>query len=126
MNQIRLYRAAILLTSLLLAPAAMAQPNGTYTGQIESSGRYVPVVTTLKTDQQGRIGGTYQYTENKRHYSGALSDCEYNGGVNLQCVWRDAAGEGVVTFAFDNGFKRFVGLWKGDQMYGWSGEKRTK
>lgn len=126
MSKTRLYSAAALLISLLIAHAANAQPSGTYTGQIESSGRYVPAVTTFKTDDRGRIGGSYRYTENKRRYPGTLDDCEYNGSVNLRCVWRDEAGEGVVTFAFDNGFGRFVGLWKGDQMYGWSGKKHTK
>lgn len=127
MNRNKLIIFASPVISLFIALTAQAQISGTYNGQIESSGLYVPVTATFSMDKNSQINGRYEYRENGRRYPGTLTDCTYNGSVNVRCYWRDAAGNGTVTFAFDNTFKQFVGLWssdEGEEWYGWSGEKK--
>lgn len=83
---------------------------GVYKGDIQAE-VYNPVTTILTIDNDGKLSGTYEYTEHKKHFSGTITDCSAAKVNVARCKLQDQESKGELQFTFAKDQSKFTGKW---------------
>ncbi len=116
----------LLVASLSPVALASAQIHGDYCGKAVSGGKWVDVVTSLKTSSDGLLTGSYKFEDNGAMVRGSLREETKQPGETRTLIWADKYGIGNLTMRFAPHYSSFEGKWGvGDAtpLFGWNGER---
>lgn len=108
---------AAIATMLLALPvraqdaAALA---GTYCGKLWSAGEIVEAVTVLRAGSDGRLSGSYKFSDGNNDTPGGLLEEKVGTGLRRTLIWNDIYGTGKLVITFDTSLQGFTGLWGAD------------
>jgi len=115
------------LTLLLMLPQSglASRPiGGDYCGEAISGGEWVDVVTTLTTESNGLLTGTYRFDDRGEISPGTLREDEKQSEDTRTLVWVDKYGTGKLTMRFTPSRSSFDGEWGANDetpIFGWNG-----
>ena len=91
---------------------ALSSPDGRYCGLLLSGGFMVPATTQLATGKNGKVTGTYEFTQRGRTESGSLTEIAAGARKMTRILrWRDRFGSGRLVVTFTPDFTSFEGRW---------------
>lgn len=100
---------------------------GTYKGDIEDE-LVNQGTTNLTMGNNGKIAGTFTYTERKFQSEGEIYNCSPVKENELKCSWKNQKGMGMLRFFFDSSHSSFTGRWWGraeKDNSKWEGKKAS-
>jgi hypothetical protein len=122
--------AARLILVYVLSLPALARPapviDGRYCGTAWSGGELVEVITTLSTQPNGLLVGSYLFADNGEDTPGTLREYLKQNEDTRTMVWVDKYGTGQLTVRFDASRDSFTGKWGVEidlPTYRWDGQR---
>jgi hypothetical protein len=110
-----------------IAPAAAAEAiAGKYCGTAWSGGELVEVITTLSTDANGLLVGSYEFADKGQNTPGTLREYLKEDENRRTLVWVDKYGAGQLVVTFDRSRDSFSGGWNGEidpPAHRWDGQR---
>jgi hypothetical protein len=118
----------IIAATLVGVPPASAVPDidGKYCGTAWSGGELVEVVTTLTTQANGLLIGSYEFADNGQTTPGTLHEYLKEADDRRTLVWVDKYGTGQLVVTFDGSRDSFTGGWNAytnPPAYRWDGKR---
>lgn len=123
--------ARCVLVSMLSLPALARSPaviEGRYCGTAWSGGKLVEVVTTLTTQANGLLAGSYEFADGGENTPGTLRQYLGQDGDTRTMIWIDKYGTGQLIARFDESRNSFAGHWGvhvDTPSYRWDGRRCT-
>jgi len=105
----------------------MKEAVGTYKGEIEDE-LVNQGTTVLSMGSNGKISGTFTYTERKFQSEGEIYNCTPVKENELKCSWKNQKSMGMLIFNFDSSRSSFTGRWWGraeKDSSKWDGKKTS-
>ena len=121
--------AKLVIASALSLPALAHPPSlieGRFCGTAWSGGQLVEVVTTLSTESNGLLVGSYLFADNGEDTPGTLREYLKQDDDARTMVWIDKYGTGQLTVHFDPMRDSFTGKWGVEvetPTYRWDGTR---
>ncbi len=100
---------------------------GVYKGDIQGD-VYNAVTTIFTMGNDGKMSGTFDYTERKKHITGTISDCMATKINEAKCKWQDQEDKGELRFFFAKNHSSFTGRWWDkveNRSNNWDGKKTS-
>jgi hypothetical protein len=94
------------------SPKAEASFDGRYCGRLWSSGALVQAITELKTGSDGRLTGSYQFSDFGGMTSGTLTEGAPGTGLDRTLDWQDKYGTGKLFITVKPDYSGFTGKWQ--------------
>jgi len=106
--------AVLIAASGATAPSPKAEVSieGRYCGRLWSSGALVQAITEFRTESDGRLAGTYQFSDFGGMTSGTLIEGTAGKGLERTLDWRDRYGAGKLFITIKPDYSGFTGKWQ--------------
>ncbi|HSX74848.1 MAG TPA: hypothetical protein VLG73_11670 [Shinella sp.] len=99
------------------SPQQAASIDGRYCGRLWSNGVLVEAVTVLELAGDGRLTGSYEFTDGGARTTGTLAENPPGKGLVRTLDWQDMYGKGTLSITLQADFGGFTGTWR-DQSGG--------
>ncbi len=94
------------------SPKQEAIAAGQYCGRLWSNGALVQANTTFKTESDGRLTGTYEFSDYGGMTAGTLNEAAPVKGLDHTLDWQDKYGAGKLFITFKPDYSSFTGKWQ--------------